>query len=306
MDTVTFPSDIKHCMKDCILAVLWPKKAIFGFLQDHGCATADLAEVQNYSEPGVTRRRIVESTFDRLSNRTDGGLGPFRAMLQALVQWSHFDSYYFDKIAKLDRQAADRHLAHLRQLVEIRDSKIRSERQRREEPRENPTATREALLAEYLELFSQRTKPQERGLKFEGLLRRIAEAEKLESVGSFRKGGEQIDGGLKFDGENYIIEAKWHDKSASTTPLYAFAGKIQGKLYGRGVFVSVNGFMPEPVKSLVQGKALHTILVDGEDLILVLEGQITFRAMLDAKVQAAQMRGEIYVHPITKAAKLDH
>jgi hypothetical protein len=50
-------------------------------------------------------------------------------------------------------------------------------------------------------------------------------------------------------------------------------------------------------------KALKTVLVDGEDLVLVLEDQVTFRRMLDEKVRAAQLRGEIYIHPITRAAK---
>jgi hypothetical protein len=202
-------------------------------------------------------------------------------------------------------EEAERHLDHLRQLREIRDGKIKADRQRREAAQtEAPTNLRPALLKEFLDLYQARTKPQQRGLQFEGLLRKIAELEKLEVTGPFRCLGEQIDGGLKYDGENYMIEAKWHDKSASTEPLYAFAGKVEGKMYGRGVFVSVNGFMPDPVQGLMRGKALKTVLVDGEDLVLVLEGHINFAQMLDEKVRAAQLRGEIYVHPITKTVKL--
>lgn len=45
------------------------------------------------------------------------------------------------------------------------------------------------------------------------------------------------------------------------------------------------------MRSLVQGKALSTVLVDGEDLVLVLEGQLSFRAMLDAKVEPPNCAG---------------
>lgn len=75
-------------------------------------------------------------------------------------------------------------------------------------------------------------------------------------IGAFRCTAEQIDGGLKYEGENYLLEAKWHDRSASTEPLYAFGAKVEGKMYGRGIFVSINGFMAEPVAGLMKGKAI--------------------------------------------------
>ena len=68
---------------------------------------------------------------------------------------------------------------------------------------------------------------------------------------------------IKCDGEHYIIEAKWHDKWSASDSLYQFAAKVEGKMYGRGVFISVNGFSPDSVQALTTGKALRTILVDG-------------------------------------------
>lgn len=79
--------------------------------------------------------------------------------------------------------------------------------------------------------------------------------------------GEQIDGSIKYDGEHYIIEAKWHDKWSASDSLYQFAAKVEGKMYGRGLFISVNGFSPDSVQALTTGKVLRTILVDGGDLV---------------------------------------
>ena len=115
----------------------------------------------------------------------------------------------------------------------------------------------------------------------------------------FRNKGEQIDGAFKFEGENYLLEAKWQDKAASYEPLLQFAGKTEGKMYGRGVFVSVNGFSSGAVELLVKGRAIKTILIDGEDLILVFENHLSFAQMIDKKVAAAQKSGDIYVHPVS-------
>jgi hypothetical protein len=84
-----------------------------------------------------------------------------------------------------------------------------------------------------------------------------------------------------------------------------FAQKVEGKMYGRGMFVSVHGFSDYVVKSLVAGKAVKTIFVDGADLVLVLEGHLSFRDMIDRKVTAAQTKGRIYIHPITSDQKID-
>ena len=96
---------------------------------------------------------------------------------------------------------------------------------------------------------------------------------------------------LVYLGEHYVIEAKWQEKSASNEPVYQFAGKVSGKLHGRGLFISVNGFSTDVIRSLVMGKEIQTLFVDGEDLILVLEGHLTLREMIDRKVKAAQTKG---------------
>ena len=239
-------------MRGWILAVMWPRRDIVTYLKD-GCTSADLKDVKNFKE--LNRSAIVDRSFDALSRRADGGLGQFRAMLRSLLDWSHFNPTKYDTLGKLNRKDAERLLNHLRAVPGIRDGKIKADRERRQtaKAQDVPTVVLSTLLNEFLDLYRERTKPQQRGLLFEGLLRRLAELEKLEVTSSFRSLGEQIDGGLKFDGENYLLEAKWHDKSASTEPLYAFAHKTNGKFYGRGVFVSINGFMPDPVLNLMPG-----------------------------------------------------
>ncbi|MDB5971109.1 MAG: restriction endonuclease family protein [Hydrocarboniphaga sp.] len=302
----SFPADIKGCMKDCILSLFWPRKDIVGFFEKHGCTKAELSSLQIEGENGLKRHEIIDVLFGKLDVRPDNGLGPFRAMLQSLLAWAHFDPYYFDALRKLDRAAATRNLDHLKQLQEIRDAKIKVDRERRanhEAARQQPTTTLDELHVEYLDLLAHKISRQQRGYALERILAELARLSRLETTEAFRVNGEQIDGAVKFDGEHYLIEAKWQEKSASNEPVYQFASKVGGKLYGRGLFISVNGFSSEVVRSLVIGKEIQTLFVDGEDLILILEGHLSFRDMMDRKVKAAQTKGLIYVHPISGAEK---
>ncbi|MCK6435770.1 restriction endonuclease [Rivihabitans pingtungensis] len=303
---MSFSADIQGCMKDCILSLFWPRKDIVGFFEKHGCTKAEIASVQIEGESALKRHEVIDTLFAALAARSDSGLGPFRAMLQSLLNWSHFDPYYFDKLRKLDRATATRNLEHLRQLQEIRDAKIKADRERRavqEAERQQPTTSLEQLRTEYLDLLANKTSRQQRGYALERILTELFRLSRLEATEAFRVNGEQIDGAVKFDGEHYLIEAKWQERAASNEPVYQFASKVSGKLYGRGLFISVNGFSPEVIRSLVMGKEIQTLFIDGEDLILVLEGHLTLRDMIDRKVKAAQTKGLIYVHPISGAEK---
>jgi hypothetical protein len=294
-------------MKDCLLAVLWPRQDIYSFMADHGCTKSDLRVIDNYEEKSLHRSQMIDLMFAHLSSSKDGGLGQFRSMLQSLLSWSRFDPYYFEKLRKLDRNKAQQNLEHLRQLQEIRDAKIKADRERRvavEAAQQQPKCSIEELKVTFLELHAGKTTAPKRGYALEKILVELSKLASMEVTEAFRVNGEQIDGALKFEGEHYIIEAKWQDKAAANEPVYQFVGKVEGKMYGRGIFVSVHGFSDHVVTSVVAGKAIKTIFVDGEDLVLVLEGHLSFSEMLDRKIKAAQTRGLIYVHPITGKHKI--
>lgn len=134
-------------------------------------------------------------------------------------------------------------------------------------------------------------------------MRKLFLSEGIEVTEPFKIIGEQIDGAIKYDGEHYILEAKWQDKYSASDDLYQFAMKVDGKMYGRGLFISVNGFSDDSVQALIKGKEIKTILIDGKDLVLVTEGMYTVKEMLNHKIKAAQTMGRIYVDPISLSDK---
>ena len=294
-------------MRTCILSILRAKKDIYIFFEQHGCEKSDLAVIAGYEAQNLNRSAMIDLMFSRLESRPDEGLGPLRAMLQALLDWKSFDPYYFDKIKKLDRKEAQRNLDHLKQLQELRDGRIKEERRRRESTEaaaQKARGTLEDVRKEYLALYSGSLKPQARGYALEKILAELAKLSKLEVTQPFRVLGEQVDGAVKFEGENYIIEAKWQDAAAANEAVYQFAGKVEGKLHGRGLFFSVHGYSEHVVRSIVWGKSINTMFADGQDIMLVIESNLSFSQMIDRKVKAAQTKGLIYVHPLTGKSKL--
>src|SRR5699024_2877980 len=271
----TFPKDILDCMKGCILSIFWPKKDIIDFFKKVGCTQRELIPEDEYKE--LHRAEIIDRVFANLEKRSDSGIGQFRSMLKRLTEWDYFDPYYFKKICKLKEEQAKLNIAHLKQLQEIRDYKIKKERAHQVEQQRKHRDTDISLkeLKEiFLNLFNGKDQDgkiinsQKRGYLFEDFLKKLFLTEEIEVTDPFKIVGEQIDGAIKYDGEFYIIEAKWHDKWSASNELYQFAAKVEGKMYGRGIFISINGFSNDSVQALTIGKALNTILIDGGDLVL--------------------------------------
>lgn len=299
------PLDIRELLHDSILALFWPKAKIVEFFKSVGCPDGILAAISP-DDAGLSRHAMVVEAFSQLTARPDRGFSVFQTMIDRLVNWTYFDPYWFVTKAQLDRAAAEATLTRLRHAIGERNRTTQSRRQAAGASRkvQSKGADLGALTTAFAQVCGTSMSPQARGKLFEGFLRELFAHQSIQMSEQFRILGEEIDGTFKFEGENYIIEAKWQDPSVSTGQLYHFAMKVEGKMHGRGVFISVNGFSHEGIKSVVHGKLIKAILMDGEDLSYVLEGRITLEKMLDYKIRAAQTRGEVYVCAIRDTEKL--
>ncbi len=134
------------------------------------------------------------------------------------------------------------------------------------------------------------------GLAFERVLNELFELHGLEPREAFRVTGEQIDGSFVLNRQVYLVEAKWEVKPLSEAPLLVFHGKVAGKsVFTRGVFFALNGVTEEARQGFSRGKQPNFFLVDGDDLVHVLEAQIRLDDLLRRKERRLAEEGVIFV-----------
>jgi len=137
--------------------------------------------------------------------------------------------------------------------------------------------------------------PQSRGFELERLMYDLFELFDLDPKASFKNTGEQVDGAFSLEGTDYLFEAKWQEDAVSTHDLDGFASKTRRKLENTlGVFLSVNGFSEDAVLAHSSGQP-SIILMDGSDLMAVLEERIDFVSLLVRKKRHAAQTGNIYL-----------
>lgn len=84
---------------------------------------------------------------------------------------------------------------------------------------------------------------QQRGRTFERMLTQLLSRENMEPRSSMRPSGEEIDGSFAMGDRFFLLEAKWHATPIPASALYAFKGKVDGKLIGTiGVFLSMSDY----------------------------------------------------------------
>lgn len=211
-----------------------------------------------------------------------------------LKQWE--DPEIKIKKAKDAVEALRRHASGYFQLKEEREKAeerktIFSNMQKEKESFSNMISV---LKDDFMRLVME-TNSQKRGFSLEKFLNSLFTLFDLEPKESFRIVGEQIDGAFTFDGNDFLLEAKWQEKLVDLSDLYKFGGKIEGRLkLTLGLVVSINGF----TRDYDQGKSpllKSMLLMDGEDLMAVLENRIDLKDLLFRKRRHASDSGDIFL-----------
>ena len=140
---------------------------------------------------------------------------------------------------------------------------------------------------------------QERGFQFEKFLGGLFEAYDLAPHAAFRLVGEQIDGSLQFQGQTYLVEARWQAEKMAEAELLVFSGKVGGKAeWSRGLFIgisSISGFTEQGLEGFARGKPTNIICVDGLDLYHVMNGGLDLRTVIERKARIAAETNRAYV-----------
>ena len=91
------------------------------------------------------------------------------------------------------------------------------------------------------------------------------------------------------------MEGRGRKDQPTESDLASLKGKADKKVTStRGLFVSIQGFRSEVVKEFTRGISSNLILMDGSDINLILEGQISLIDALEMKTEKAAQEGIIY------------
>ena len=154
------------------------------------------------------------------------------------------------------------------------------------------------LLNEYNELSANSISAQARGYAFEKLVSKLFAISNISTIDGYTRNAasEQIDQGIKFEEWYYLVECRWRTKVTTTGEMNAFYSKVTRSGHQTmGVFISINGWSSKVVGQLKENSEKRVLLLNGDDILFSLSGRMSFHEMLQAKVQALNLKSEPFI-----------
>lgn len=286
-------------LKEALKYIYWKKKDLKEFVYH----TIDNKIIISTIDFENSRKEdSVALLVDRMLKREDIYGEDLLKLFDAVINFNDFSHLSIWENSEEKIKDAKRAVGALRKQAEgyfaLKEEEKRSAERKKtfqnmQEERESGRIKLEILKNSFNLLVTK--KAQERGFAFEKFLNDLFEFYELDPRRSFKIVGEQIDGAFTFEHMDYIVEAKWQDPLINAGDLYKFSGKISGKFKATlGLFLSFNGFSSESLKVDAPGvKAM--ILMDGEDIMYILNGKIDLPDLLYRKRRNAAETGNIYL-----------
>ena len=253
----------------------------------------------NFTEP---KRKVAADLGEALRARES----QYQSLvIDALVELSQFDPS-FPRLARLEDGAAKVLAAQagLRQVHAMTDrysqlavdrERVRAEfdaqAERRGVQRSHEAALQD-LHARFLTMHTSND-VQRRGREFEVFLNDLFELWDLAPRAAYDLDHEQVDGAFTFRTDDYLLEARWWSERLQPKELNDFRAKVDGKARNTlGLCVAVSGFTAGAVAKHSQSQS-PLILMDGTDLMPVLEGRIGLDEVLERKRRHAAETGNV-------------
>lgn len=241
----------------------------------------------------ISKRKLMDVLYEKLrSHPYDKRLEISRNFVRRLIEHQNFVPQ--DEKHRVDK--AERCALKLKEIIQ----KQEKEREEREFKKKSAPPDPRHVYNQELEKISNEFKkikklePTKRGYALEKIFTKLMEISKISVHEPFRIKGEQLDGGIKYDGHYYLIELKWTEEKIGGDEIGAFYYKVDGKLDSRGLIISMNGFTDGVLESLPKGKGIKVMLLDGLHLTNVITGIYTFQELLEHAISNAAYKAELY------------
>jgi hypothetical protein len=288
-----------QALKEALSSVYWYKADLRSFLEQ-SIGDRRLIGALNW---GGYKRQIVSDLIDELCAKQNATLPALTRLCHDVVEMKAFPHLEQLDGGKQKAAKAREAVEQLRQFVESHDDAKREEddlrqRQKRFQERIRQSAAirqkLDALKNKFLGI-AVGDSPQQRGFDLERLMLDLFELFDLDPRASFRIVGEQIDGAFCLEGTDYLFEAKWQQEPIGVQELDAFGARVGRRLENTlGLFLAMNGFSEDGITAYSRGTP-NTVLMNGADLLAVLEQRIDFVTLLVRKKRHAAQTGRIFL-----------
>jgi hypothetical protein len=283
-------------LKDALAVVYWRKEDLRDFLN----AALDNNAIIGTLNWTLTKREICKELIERMLNRQNLFKTELINLFVATADFQDFDNLtYWDEDGSKRKNAVSA-VTKLRNLTKGFTQQSKEQEailKRRSEQEKKIKASKS--LAEELSVLKNRfnalatTKNfQRRGYELEKFLYDLFTLYDLEPKGSFKNEGEQIDGAFTFQGADYLLEAKWKSQ-VDRNDLADFCHKVETKFKTAvGLLVTIDGVTKDAISPFFKS----IIIMDGIDLVTILDGRISLTDLLFKKRRKAIETGNIYLN----------
>lgn len=283
-------------LKEALTNVYWKKADLKSFLSIAIKNNAIIATL----DWDLTKYKIVSELIDRMFQRQDIYKDDLLCLIEQICDMDDFSHLLRWEDGEEKAKKAKESVNALRKSLEgyfqrKAAEKIETERRANYQAQilkaQNSSEKLQELHSKFLSMYKIQD-AQKKGYELERFLIDIFNFFDLDAKSSFRIAGEQIDGAFSFEGADYLLEAKWTKSPIDKADLSVFHEKIESKLKTTlGLFVSINGYTETAKSSGFRNN--NMILMDGQDIMQILENRISLSDMLRLKRRHASQTGEI-------------
>lgn len=288
--------DAISAVKEALSVIYWKKEDLQQFIK----VTLDNPAIVSTINWSATKREIVKELLNRMTNRIDIYESDLMNLILAVTDFNDFGNLtYWDEDGTKTKKAKDA-VNRLRALSKgfIQITKEQEEAKVRKAKAELNTKKALSLEQELLQLKDEfnaiaiNKNFNQRGFQLEKFLYKLFLLFDLEPKGSFKIHGEQIDGAFTFQNTDYLLEAKWATE-VNRSDLATFCFKVETKFKNAaGLLITIDGVTKEAISNDFKS----IIIMDGIDLLAVLDNRITLTDLLFKKRRKASETGNIYIN----------
>jgi len=285
-------------LKEALSKIYWYKKDLRFFLEDAMSEkTRTIVSTLNWE----TQKYFIASEFvDRLIKRQDLYQQDLINIIKHVCDFNDFSHFKKIENAKEMIEEARNTVEGLRKLSIGYFKEV--ENQQHIEMNKSNSKDLQTRNIDYAKRLSELEKNymdlikienhQTRGYEFEKFINNLFLFFDIDVKKSFKYENEQIDGAFTHDYKDYLCEVKWTTKLTTQSEVDGLFVKVSRKLNSTlGLFISYYGFgdFEKTTKNFDK-----IILMDGQDIMTILEGRVNLNDVLTRKRQEAARTGNIY------------